>query len=105
MKKTNTRTLRLLNKRTSIFCKRAFILLLILQTFLWNTAVFAQNRTIKGKITDEKGLGLPGASVTLRGSAAGVSTDAEGNYSISAAPSNTLVISFIGYISKKCCSW
>ncbi|MGI4751517.1 MAG: SusC/RagA family TonB-linked outer membrane protein [Janthinobacterium lividum] len=100
MKKTNTNKSWRLKKPASILSKKAVLILLLLQTFLWHTSVFAQNRTIRGKITDEKGLGLPGASVAVRGSTAGVSTDADGNYSISAAPANTLVISFIGYISK-----
>ncbi|MGI4022875.1 MAG: SusC/RagA family TonB-linked outer membrane protein [Janthinobacterium lividum] len=101
MKKINTKKCWVVSYRLSILTKKAsFSLLLILQTFLWQTTVFAQNTTIRGKITDEKGLGLPGASVTVRGSTAGVSTDAEGNYSIAAAPANTLVVSFIGYISK-----
>ncbi|MGI4803629.1 MAG: SusC/RagA family TonB-linked outer membrane protein, partial [Janthinobacterium lividum] len=101
MKKTATKTPWLPHSLTRVFCKKAtIVLLLILQTFLWQATVSAQNTTIKGKITDEKGLGLPGASVAVRGSTAGVSTDANGNYSISAAPANTLVISFIGYISK-----
>ncbi|MVN22529.1 hypothetical protein [Mucilaginibacter arboris] len=61
MKKTNTKTLLSFHRQGSILSKKAVLaLLLILQTFLWQTAVFAQNRTIRGKITDEKGLGLPG---------------------------------------------
>lgn len=101
MKKTNTKKRRALYNPVSILSKKAVVaLLMILQTFLWNTAADAQNRTIKGKITDEKGLGLPGASVTVRGTTAGVSTDIDGNYSISAAPGNTLVVSFIGYTPK-----
>lgn len=101
MKRTNTKKCRRLPTPVGISRKKAVLwLLLILQIFLWQTAVYAQNRTIKGKITDEKGLGLPGASVTVRGSTTGVSTDMEGNYTISAAPGNTLVVSFIGYTPK-----
>ncbi|RYE26594.1 MAG: TonB-dependent receptor [Sphingobacteriaceae bacterium] len=72
----------------------------LLQALVFTNTAFAQNQTIRGKITDEKGLGLPGASVAIRGTAVGVSTDTEGNYSISATPANTLVISFIGYVTK-----
>ncbi|MEP7233298.1 MAG: SusC/RagA family TonB-linked outer membrane protein [Ginsengibacter sp.] len=58
----------------------------------------AQN-TVTGTITDTKtGEALPGASVKVDGSATGVSTDAQGKYSISVASSNAkLMFSFVGY--------
>lgn len=44
--------------------------------------IMAQNRTITGKITDEKGNPVPHASVVVKGSAHGTTTDAEGNFSL-----------------------
>ncbi len=56
--------------------------------------------TLKGRVTDENGLGLPGATVLLVGTTTGSATDAEGNYTIGAAlkpgPA-TLAVSAIGY--------
>ncbi|HEY0177425.1 MAG TPA: carboxypeptidase-like regulatory domain-containing protein, partial [Pedobacter sp.] len=101
MKKINTKLPGISQGLASVFCKRTtFVLLLIIQTFLWQSTLFAQNKTIKGKVTDEKGSGLPGASVKVQGSAAGASTDTNGNFTISAAPGNTLIVSFIGYNNK-----
>jgi len=65
--------------------------------------VFAQNRQVKGKVTDENGVGLPGASVFISGSKQGVQTDNTGNFTVS-VPSDgkkhDLTISYIGYASK-----
>ena len=65
---------------------------------------FAQDRTVTGKVTDAAtSTGLPGATVTLKGSnAIGVTTDAEGAYSVKLpANAETLVFSFIGYVGKE----
>jgi TonB-dependent starch-binding outer membrane protein SusC len=69
-------------------------------SFLWLVSFvgFAQKK-VSGKVTDsESGSGLPGASVTIKGSATGATTDAEGNYTINVPNSGgTLVFSFVGY--------
>ncbi|PST84615.1 SusC/RagA family TonB-linked outer membrane protein [Pedobacter yulinensis] len=65
-------------------------------------AAFAQNVTIKGRVTDAgDGTSLPGVSVVVKGTQTAVQSDANGNYSISAPGSATLVFSFIGYASKE----
>ncbi len=60
--------------------------------------------TITGQVTDEKGEGLPGASVSLKGSTIGANTDAQGNYTLR-IPDGTanpvLVISYIGYAAQE----
>ncbi|PIF34529.1 TonB-linked SusC/RagA family outer membrane protein [Flavobacterium sp. 9] len=55
-----------------------------------------QQSQVQGTITDGSSP-LPGVTVSLRGkSSSGVISDFNGQYSISASPSDTLVISFIG---------
>ena len=57
---------------------------------------------INGIITDKTGEPLPGASVLEKGTTNGVSTDFNGNFSISVADENAiLVVSYIGYASKE----
>ena len=57
---------------------------------------------IIGIITDETGAPLPGASILEKGTSNGVSTDFDGNYTISVTDENaTLVVAFIGYASKE----
>ncbi|GAA4453600.1 TonB-dependent receptor [Nibrella saemangeumensis] len=63
-----------------------------------------QERRITGKVTaDENGQGLPGVSVTLKGTSRGTSTDADGNYVLNVPNGSiaTLVFSFIGYASQE----
>ncbi len=62
---------------------------------------FAQEKTISGVISDASGLPLPGASVLIKGTATGTSTDFDGKYSIKASQGSTLVFSFVGYTTKE----
>jgi len=62
---------------------------------------FAQEKTISGTVTDASGLPLPGATVLLKGTTSGTSTDFDGKYAIKANQGATLVFSFVGYITKE----
>ena len=58
--------------------------------------VFAQNRTITGKVVDATGNALANASVLLKGTQIGTTTDANGNYSLSVpSTGRTLVFSSV----------
>ena len=59
------------------------------------------SQTVRGKITDEKGQPLQGVSIRVKGSTAGVSTDANGNFSVEVPENSVLEISFIGYITQE----
>src|SRR6478736_4120424 len=61
----------------------------------------AQKKTIKGRVINEKGEAVSGASVQVKGTATGTNTDSKGDYSISAADNATLVISYVGYDAKE----
>lgn len=52
--------------------------------------------TIKGKVTDEDDLPLPGVNIVVVGSTRGVATDLDGTFSISVARSDNLSFSFLG---------
>lgn len=68
---------------------------------LFNALAFAQQREVSGSIKSEEGTSIPFASVTVKGTATGVSADANGKFSIQAAPNATLVISAVGYEPKE----
>ncbi|WP_299781505.1 TonB-dependent receptor [uncultured Formosa sp.] len=57
-------------------------------------------KTIQGKIVDETGLPLLGASILLKDTTTGVSANFDGEFSIEAEIGQTLQISFIGYETK-----
>ncbi len=74
-----------------------FLLYLFLSVFF----LYAQpGINISGKVSDKTG-GLPGVSVSIKGTALGVVTDANGDYSIQASGQATLVFSFIGFKNRR----
>ncbi|WP_031525775.1 SusC/RagA family TonB-linked outer membrane protein [Dyadobacter crusticola] len=79
---------------------RLMLLTFVHVAFLCCTA-FAQDRQVTGKVNDENGAGLPGANILIKGTTRGTNTDADGNFSISAASGSTLIISSVGYTSKE----
>ncbi|NOW93370.1 TonB-dependent receptor [Mucilaginibacter sp. SG564] len=77
---------------TKSFC------LLLFAVFFQISTLYAQTITVKGKVTDNKGLPLPGASVKVKGTTNGILTNANGDYSITVPDGNAvLVFSFISY--------
>ena len=59
-------------------------------------------RTVTGVVSDEKGEGLPGVSVVIKGLTRGAVTDASGTYRLSIPDGpQTLVFSFVGYTSQE----
>ena len=62
---------------------------------------FAQEKTISGTVVDETNMPLPGATVVIKGTTTGASTDFDGKYSITANTGDVLVISYVGYADKK----
>lgn len=70
-----------------------------LLTTLLLAATLAVSAQIKGRITDEKGEGLPGANVYIKNTYDGATTDVEGFFSFETSEQGeqVLVISFIGF--------
>ena len=62
---------------------------------------FAQNKSVSGVVSDQNGSPLPGATVLVKGTNNGTTTDFDGNYTIQAAGEDILVFSFIGYVAKE----
>ena len=60
-----------------------------------------QDKTVKGKILDEKGEILIGVTVKVAGTPDGTITDFEGNFSLKVAENATLEISYVGYKTQK----
>ncbi len=86
------------NSMKKLFTK--FSVLIVLSLLLLNTA-YAQNITVKGVVKDETGLPVPSASIMIKGTTNGTQTDGNGNYSISAPSSGTLVFTYLGYATQE----
>ncbi|SFE01095.1 TonB-linked outer membrane protein, SusC/RagA family [Chitinophaga sp. CF118] len=59
-------------------------------------------RKVTGTVTSqETGLGIPGASVTIKGTKSITATDDKGNFTITVAPGQVITISSLGFVSKQ----
>ena len=57
-----------------------------------------QQRTVAGRVTDDKGQALPGVNVVEKGTTNGAISDADGRYTLNVASANSvLVFSFVGF--------
>lgn len=77
-----------------IFCATAFLLAA--------AGAYAQQKTVTGKVTDEQNAGMPGVSVTVKGTTIGTTTDLDGNYTLNISTENpVLEFTFIGYTTRE----
>ncbi len=60
-----------------------------------------EQQTIRGKVTDASGEGLPGVNVIVKGTSQGAVTDVEGNYSVTAPETGTLIFSSVGFLAQE----
>ncbi|WP_044199082.1 TonB-dependent receptor [Dyadobacter tibetensis] len=63
--------------------------------------VYSSLLQIVGIVSDKNGVQLPGAAVTVKGSNKGTTTDIKGEFKIEAQPTDTLVVSYIGYLAQE----
>lgn len=87
----------LFNKLSS-YKKSAMVFLL---TMLTCYTVFAQSRQISGKVTSTDGSSVIGASVKVKGTQVGVTTDINGTFKLSVPAGATLVVSYLGYDTQE----
>ena len=78
---------------------KKFKLFITLSLLIVSYLGFAQN-VVTGNVSDDNSLALPGATVVVEGTSNGVTTDFDGNYSISANKGDVLVFSFVGFDNK-----
>jgi TonB-dependent SusC/RagA subfamily outer membrane receptor len=89
----------ILNIKTIYIYMKQIILTILLLLPITST-LLAQN-FVNGTITDEEGTFLPGATVTVLESNIGTITDFDGKFSLQANTGDTVIISYVGYISQE----
>ncbi len=75
--------------------------LTILFLFLFGSGVLSAQVTVKGTIVDDQNIPLPGVSVLVKHTYRGTMSDADGSYSITANPADTLVFSMVGMVTQE----
>jgi TonB-dependent starch-binding outer membrane protein SusC len=79
---------------------RKFFLYFII-ALLTHGISMAQSIPVTGKITDENGAAISGASIAIKGSQTGTTTNEAGNFSLNAQPGKILIISAVGFATKE----
>lgn len=69
--------------------------------FFLGLALFAQEKSVTGTVTDNNGVPLPGVNVLIEGTNTGTLTDFDGNFTLTASPGDVLVFSYVGMASVK----
>ncbi|MES2775970.1 MAG: TonB-dependent receptor [Bacteroidota bacterium] len=81
--------------------KKASLLLLV-YILLLPCMIFAQQKSIKGKVTDETGIGIPDGTVLVKGTTTSTKTDANGDFTISVpGPGSVLVFTYTGFAPQE----
>ncbi len=73
------------------------LVLLVPSLLFLLTGLIAQKTTISGRVTDEKGITIPNASIKIKGSKAGAIADNDGSFTLSVTPGTKLLVSASGY--------
>ena len=78
------------------------VVLLLMAIVLSVSHIWAQERTITGKVTDDKGNPIPGASIIAKGTNLGTSSATDGSFSIKVpSTAKALIVSSIGLGEKE----
>lgn len=86
---------------TGLLTRKSIFLLACLLSLLNFTMVQAQNTIhVTGRVLSADGQPIAQASVIVKGSKTGVTTDEKGNFVIEASPNATLIVSYVGYVSN-----
>ena len=81
-----TKPLRLLRQKRASWLKSVFVLTCLL---LSTSVAMAQTKTVTGTVTSEEdGLPIVGASVTVKGTQLGTATDMDGHFTIANVPAS-----------------
>ena len=88
-------------KQTANTTKRLLRLIVLFQFLLIANAALAQNITLKGRVLKEDGQPVPSASVLVRGTSNGTTTNENGEFTISAPANAVLVISAVDHATQE----
>ena len=79
--------------------KQVLRVIMSLLLLMYCAGVMAQTADVSGKVIDEQGEPVIGASVVQKGTSNGTVTDIEGNFAFKSQQNATLVVSYVGYKS------
>lgn len=85
-----------------LYLTKFALAVLLMQVFPAPSAMAAVDTVVSGQVTAvQDGSTLPGVTVLEKGTSNGTITDLDGNYTIKVSEGATLVVSFVGYLTKE----
>jgi len=75
--------------------------IIVLRPYTAEEELLRQEIVVSGKVTDDKGAGIPGASIKVKGTSQATSTSSDGNFSIKTNENAVLIISYIGFATQE----
>ena len=76
------------------------LLFACLLALLVTTFSFAQDLSVSGRVTDEKGAGIAGATIMVKGTRNATTSNDNGDFTINAKKGAVITVSYVGYLSK-----
>jgi iron complex outermembrane receptor protein len=80
---------------------KSVLSLVFILCFMFCTNAYAQEVNLTGTLVDAKGLGVPGASVYIKGTTRGTVTDIDGKYQLKVSNGEVIIFQSIGYLSQE----
>jgi TonB-linked SusC/RagA family outer membrane protein len=82
--------------------KMNFKYYILLIGIIFYLPIYGQSTSnVKGTVSDEAGVPLPGVSIVVKNTTKGAATDFDGKYSIDVTTNDFLVVSFLGYKTQE----
>src|SRR6476660_1998140 len=79
-----------------------WLTLLLLSVAMFSSSFSYSQRKISGKVSDENNAPLNGVSIVVKGSTTGTTTDEDGNFTITAPSSSSLLtVTYAGYLDRE----
>lgn len=77
------------------------LLSIVAVLLLCSTLSFAQTRTVTGTVSDENGLPIASASISIKGQSGGTTSDNNGKFSLTVSTGQALIVSAVGYNAEE----
>lgn len=101
MRKALFNLLNVVKRDTATFFSKKVCVLFICITQLSMSGLQAQDHTVNGTVTDNKGLPVEGVNVTIKNANIGTTTNVKGAYTIKVSREGVIIFSNAGYLTKE----
>lgn len=85
--------------KTNFYQCKPLGFLILFMSISW--ASFSQTSSVSGKVTDDKGETIVGASIAVKGTSRGTNSDVNGRYKLDVPSNATLIFSFVGFDTQE----